>query len=218
MALARKIKALDDVAEHFRSEYKKVGDEFVLDTTGDEDISGLKSAHERVKDERNTLRDTLKAKEVEFSEYKSKVDNIPALEKSWEKRVEKAVGEVTGKVTLLTQALHKATVGAEASAIAHKHFKGPKVLQPIIEGRLTMELDEKTGASKVRVLDKEGKLSAMTIEDLTKELVEDKDLADFAIGTRASGGGPANTQPSGGGADKPNVAQAVSTALAGLKV
>ena len=214
MALAKRIKTLEDVEEYLRGEYKKDGEVFVLDVTGDEDITGLKNAHERVKEERNTLRDQLKAKDSEFADYKSKVDNIPALEKSWSKKVEKVEEAAKASNAVLAQALHRATVGAEASSLAVKIFKAPKVLQHLIEKRLTSELDE-TGAPKIRVLDKEGKPSAMTIEELGKEFEADKDLAPVIIGSRSSGGGAPPPRVSSE-AGKPTAQEALTASLSGF--
>lgn len=214
MAIPKKIKALEDVAEPFRAEYKKVGEEFVLDVSGEEDLSQLKNANERLKVDREELRDRLKTTEQTHSEYKSKVDNIPALEKGWEKKVtaEKVAGEA--KAALLTKALHKATVGEEATKLSVISIT-PKVLKPLIEARLTMELGD-DGVPKTRVLDKDGKLSAMTLEELQKEFADDPELAPIIIGSRASGGG--TTQLPTGDAGKPSVLNTTQQALAGLTI
>jgi len=63
MAFKAIIEKLDDVPEAFQEHYKKVGDKFHLDTDfkalGLEDVTNLKAGNERLKRERQELRDQL---------------------------------------------------------------------------------------------------------------------------------------------------------------
>lgn len=61
MKLKRKVESLDGLPEAIAALYAKAADgSFVLETEGDEDVSGLKSALERQKGEMKTLKDALK--------------------------------------------------------------------------------------------------------------------------------------------------------------
>ena len=66
----------------------------------------------------------------------------------------------------------------------------PSLLLPHIKARLQADLDGDAPATKV--LDRDGKPSAMTVADLSKEFVDNKDFAAIIRATKASGGGATN--------------------------
>jgi hypothetical protein len=80
--------------------------------------------------------------------------------------------------------------------MANEISVAPDLLLPHIKSRLTTELVD--GEYVTRVLDREGKPSAHSIEELQKDVMQDKRYSAIIKGSKASGGGA-----SGGTGAKP---------------
>lgn len=218
MALKRTINkaAFDALPEAVRFEYKKDGDDFVLQTEGDEDAGALKRALTRAT-ERGTERDKenrdLQAQLDELKATRSDKDrDLDRLTKSHEKEVAKVKGDYEGKVLGLTNKLTKVLVDATAGDIAGKIAPAAKnVMLPHVRSRLVVNLDG--DEPKVEILGKDGKVDAkLKVEDLEKEFVANPDFKTIVVPNKASGGaattrGLPTTQPAVGAA--PNATQAV---------
>ena len=99
----------------------------------------------------------------------------------------------------------KTLVDNVATQIATKISNAPALLLPHIKSRLQADFE---GDSPVtRVLDKDGKPSAMTVEELAAEFVANKDFSAIITASKASGGAGKPSNNNGGGApnnsDKP---------------
>lgn len=203
MALKKKIEKLEDVAEAVRGEYKPVDPSdtskgFVLDLEGDdkEDTGALKRALEREREERRVAVEALRAKGQETSQleasYKARIDAMEATLKETTEKQAKAQRQ---------EAKQKA-----ASELAAKLSPtGAKVLLPHIEKRLKPEIDAE-GKTLVRVLDAEGKMTALSVADLEAEFRANEDFAPVILGSRASGSGARqeNQLPGGAGGSGKN--------------
>lgn len=78
-------------------------------------------------------------------------------------------------------------VNQVADSMASKLSKMPKWLARDIKERLSVDYDA-DGNPSLRVLDGDGKVSAMSLEDLEKEFLTNEEYADILIGSKASGG------------------------------
>ena len=132
-----------------------------------------------------------------IAEAARKNGDVEALEASWNEKYTTGITERETAIEKLNATIHKITVGATATAMsADLALQGSSgVLKPHIEARLTMEL--KDGEPVVRVRGKDGKPSAMTLEDLKAEISNDSAFAPILKGSDASGGG----KPGDKGAD-----------------
>ena len=211
MALKRKLSKTDyeALSDTLKGEYKEKSGEYFLDVDGDEDITPLKNANERNKAERDQalkekkeLQDRLDAIEAD----KNKGD-FDAMNKSWQTKHDKTVKEAAAKEAKLQSALSKKLVDNEAERLATKlSAKNAKVLMPLIKMRLAADFegDEPT----TRILDADGKVSALTIAELEAEYIANPDYSGIIDGSKASGGaGAGNKQTTTSGAgnqpDKP---------------
>lgn len=214
MALKKKITKAEyeKLNEVFKAEYIEDGDGFRLDVDGEEDTGALK----RAKDREAQLRKDAEAKLKEAQEQLDALGNddarkkgdIETLEKSWKAKLEAEQSAHAATKDKFQGVNKKNLVDAKATEIATKISKVPTLLARVIKDRLTVDFegDEPT----TRVLDAAGKPSALTLEDLQKELVANPDYADIIIASKASGGagkptakgGGAPANP-GGNADKP---------------
>ena len=132
-----------------------------------------------------------------------KSGDVEALEKSWQAKLIAETDPM--KVTIDNQAkiISGMTSGAEASNMANElALKGSEsVLLLHIQNRLSTEMTD--GAPITRVLDINGQPSALSLEDLKKEISANPAYAPILVGTKASGSG--NVGNKGGGADQKTI-------------
>jgi hypothetical protein len=194
MALKRKIskseyEALNDV---LKAEYKANGDNFVLDT---DDAQELINARDLEKREKDAAKAKLKEVETELAELKKNGGDFEAVENSYKQKVASLEAQIGQLNTTLTSERRDRYANAEAQKIAAK-FTVPSIMQELIAKRL--DIDPKN-PSTVRVLDKDGKPSAMSIADLEKEFVDNPEYKAIVVASKATGsaGNPPNRQASG---------------------
>lgn len=130
-----------------------------------------------------------------------KSGDVDAVEKSWSEKygaLEARLGTASQRYEGMIQSL---TVGSAASKLAGDLaiVGSAEVLLPHISSRLTVEV--KDDKPVVRVLDKEGRPSAMTIRELQAEFMADPRFAPIIAGTKASGSGFNGNRGNWGGGD-----------------
>lgn len=188
-----------------KKEYVADGEGFKLnleDIADPEDNSALKRAKDREKQradeaeaERKKLQDKLDA--VSNDDARKRGD-IEALEKSWKQKETDAKAAGDAAVNAFKGKMEKLLVNDVAMQIAVELTKTVKLILPHIKARLKAEFDGEDAIT--RVLDADGKPSALSIEDLKKEFRANPDFADIIIGSKASGSGARGGN--GGGASK----------------
>ncbi len=115
--------------------------------------------------------------------------DVEALERSWAEKLAARETELASEVANLKTVIFAKTVGAEAINLAAKLAMDgcAEGLEPHIRARLITEWHD--GIPEVRVTDKTGRPSAMTLADLEKELKATPYLAPLIKGSQASGSG-----------------------------
>lgn len=207
MALKAKLtkEQFDKLSKDLQAEYVEDGDGYRLDVEGAEDTGALKRAKDResqlrrdAEKEAKELREKLEG--IEGDDARKKGD-IATLEKSWQKKLDDQKAEYEGRVSKLTSHTTKSLVDNVAQSIASKISTAPALLLPHIRARL--QADFEGDEPKTRVLDKDGKASAMTIDELSAEFVANKDFSAIITASKASGSAGKPSQ-NGGGAPKIN--------------
>lgn len=210
----------EKLPEAIQGEYKSDGDKYVLDISGLEDhpqAGALKRAKDRVKEELDAAREELKeAKKGESEQVQELQDKIKELEKSgdkgqeieklradYEKKLEKQKTDLEKKVEAKDNHLKELLVSEVARSKAGEWSRTPSLLAPQIESRLTVEYDD-NGKPTTRVLDKDGNVSAMSIEDLKAEIYANKEYEPILIGSRADGSSAPGEGGNNGGGSAPN--------------
>jgi len=129
-----------------------------------------------------------------------KSGDLESLEKSWQKKIETTEHELRAEIQQYEQMLASITSGAEARRLAADlALPGhADLLMPHIAGRLKTEIRD--GKPTVRVLDRDGTPSAMTVDDLRKEIMGTELFAPILAGSKANGAG--GTGRSDGGKPK----------------
>lgn len=192
MALKKKLTKdeYEKLTEAFKAEYVEDGEGYRLDIDGEEDTGALK----RAKDREVQLR---KEAEKQAKELKEKLDaiegddarkrgDIETLEKSWQSKLDSQKSEYESKINKLTEHTTRNLVDNVALQIANKISNSPAIILPHIKARL--QADFEGDAPKTRVLDKDGKPSAMTVDELADEFVANKDFAAIIVASKATGG------------------------------
>jgi len=211
MALKKKLTKAeyDKLSEHFKSEYVEDGDGFRLDIDGDEDTGALKRAKDREsqlrKEAETKLREAQEQLDALGNDDARKKGDIQTLEKSWQSKLDKQKEEYEGRLGKLTTHTQKQLVDNVATQLAAKISNAPALLLPHIKARL--QADFEGDAPITRILDKDGKPSAMSLDELQAEFVANKDFSAIITASKASGGAGKPSNNSGGGApnqsDKP---------------
>ena len=204
----------DALSEEMQALYKAVGDSFVLDIEdedNDDELDLLKkkkdieAEHRRKAEKRNRelekeLEDLKNARLKEDDDEARKNKDIEALDKSWKAKFEAREAELTGQVNQYKSSVEHLLIDGKATEIATRLSEVPELLAPVIRQRLRVEYNE--GKPTTRVVDAQGELSALTLEDLEKEIAGDKRYAPVIIASKSSGGGSRGSHHNPGGAKK----------------
>jgi alanyl-tRNA synthetase len=209
MALKSKITkaefdALNDV---LKAEYKEKDGSYLLDS---DEANELRQAKERESEARRlekeradrlqTEKDAAEAATREAERLKAiKEKDLTTLEASYKSEKETAVAAEKAKTEKRESQLRELLVENKALELANEISTSPTLILPHIQKRLRAELDGDKPVT--RVLDDKGEISAKTMDDLKKELVDNAAFKAIIKASNASGGGAGGGGGSGGGAD-----------------
>lgn len=196
----------EKLSKELQAEYNLDGDTATLDLTDYEDPAALKRAKDHEKEQRKQAEKAVKDAQDALTAMTEERDNIlrgalpkadvDKLEKSWKDKMAARETELTNQLGAANASLQKVLVDNVAQAIATKISTAPALIMPHIKARLKTE---QVGSEFVtRVLDREGKPSALTVEELEKEFVVNKDFAPIITASKGSGTGGGGS--GGGGA------------------
>lgn len=134
------------------------------------------------------------------AELAKKNGDLESYEKSWNEKFNARETELSTEVGTYRGMVEELTAGATANEICSKiAMEGcSPALMPHVRARLKSEV--KDGKPVTRVLDAQGNVSAMTPDDLIKELKAVPYLAPLIVGSRAAGGGAPGGAGGGGNA------------------
>lgn len=210
--------AFDELPEHLQALYTQDGDNFVLQVEDDEDDSAAELERLRTKigierEHRKNAekeRDRLRQEEADREKQRQKDDDdnarnkgdIDALDKSWQARFASREAELNSEIEKHQSAMQRLLVDNVAQGIASRLADpdSQELLIPFITKRLKVEFEG--DEPKTRIIDTDGKPSALTIQDLEKEIAGDKRFARVIIAGKGSGGGGRGNQDMGGAPDK----------------
>lgn len=206
MALARIIASLASLGAGLAEHYKEVDGQFVLDIEGDS-LEPLVNAKNHEKAEHQKTKELLSAAKEEMLQMRrgavSKED-LDAIEVSYKEKIAKLESDHTESSKTAKARVEKATIKAEAQRIAAELSDSPALMLPYIAKRLSIDFTDDHEAI-IRVRGADGKASALTLDDLKKDLVANPDLLPIIRGSKGTGGhGTQQQKPGGGAATKLN--------------
>lgn len=192
MPLKRNITAeeFEALADVLQEHYTQVGDEYVLDVEGIPDTKKLERSLSRERASNNRNAERIRELESELEEInKSRSEKDRDLDKvtaGFNKRIadlEKKHGEELAKRdTFITKQLKSNF----AMTVATEISKVPKLLAPLIENRLAVDMDG--DEPTLVILDSSGNPSDLRPEQLKKEFLTNPDFKEIVLASRASGG------------------------------
>lgn len=185
---------------------------------GFEDTAALKRAKDHEKKEANEAKRLQKEAETALATAQQELQDMlrgavpkadmERLDKSYKDKLTAREKELQAVIDATTGQLQTMLVDNVAMGMASEISTSPQVILPHITKRLKTDKGA-DGKFVTKVLDKDGNISASTVEDLKKEMLTDKQFAPILIASKGSGGGANGNR--GGGADhtkKPNFATA----------
>ncbi|AMW36126.1 scaffold protein [Xanthomonas phage XAJ2] len=179
---------------------------YKLEVDDSEVAEEMRRARDREKqraDEAQTAADEIRARleEIEGNNAR-KTGDIQTIENSWKEKLRLAEAAKDTKINALQNQLGVLLVDNIAATIAAEISVSPALILPHIKQRLSADLDG--DAPSTRVLDSAGKLSALSVDELKQEFIDNADFAPIIIGSKASGSGATGGNKGGGAAKKPS--------------
>ncbi len=190
------VDSLEGLDETTKGLYTEKDGKFILGIEGlpeQEDVSGLKSKVEELLKESKEAKAAKKAAEDAANkaaqEAATKSGDVEAINASWQTKYDTDLAAAKGQVEEFQGMLHKEKVHSKAVELATTLAVpgSADVLLPHIMKRLSMEI--KDGKAVAVVKDNEGKPSALTVDELGKEIASSPAFAPLIVATHATGGG-----------------------------
>jgi hypothetical protein len=178
----------DALPAHYQSEYNEKDGKYFLDIEGGEDTGALKRAKDREKAARIAAETKLNELEGELDTLKSdpKARDVKSLETSWATKHANEIALKDIHIAKLSDFAKATLADSVALSLAKEISTSPELLLPHIKARIVADLNGDKPVTKI--LDKEGKVSAFTLEDFKKEVLETPAYAAILIGSKAKGG------------------------------
>lgn len=205
----------DALSDPLKELYKEQNGSYLLDT---DEAEELRTANARAREERDEAKrkadeikarlDALEAERAEEAERRRQEEqenarknkDVDAIEASWQAKLDEAKRKSEEAEARLRDQLQTLLVDNKAADLAAEISTAPKLILPHIKARLKAELDG--GEVKTRVLDADGKPSALTLDDLKQEFLANDEYAAIIKSSKASGGGASNGNGGGGASGK----------------
>lgn len=186
-----------------------------------EDVSGLKAQLDRVLSEKKSESEKRAQADKEAREAAEKAaraaGDIEALDKSYQERIQTLQAELEGKLNNANSQIQKLMVDNVVNDLATKLSKSnANLIKPFLKERLALEQGT-DGSYLTRVL-KDGKPSALTIDDLHKEFVSNKEFAPIIDAPDSSGTGGFPQKPDAGKTSTPPVGSRGDLAARGAQI
>lgn len=199
----------DALSPEIRALYIADGDNYKLNAETDgEDVGALRRAHDREKQEAKDAKKKAADLQAELDSLKidpaRKAGDIATLEKAWSDKLTAKEAELNGKLAAANQHISRIMIDHASTQIASAITAKPEhasLMLPHITPRLEVVFDGDKPTVKIK--DKEGKLSAMNLEDLQKELVANPTYSTVVVVSKASGAGGSGGGRSGSGGGAP---------------
>lgn len=196
----------DALDEAKKALYKADGDGFKLDVDDVEVAAEMRRARDREKtraDEAEAKRNELEARITELEEAGArKTGDITQIEQGWQKKLDKQKTDYETKIASYKAQLERVMIDNELNKIAGEIFTKPNRDVRLLRDRVYVDYDGDTPILRVR--DKDGKASALTLEDLKKETLDNPDFKDILVGSKATGSGGTGGNQGGGAAKQPH--------------
>jgi len=177
----------DALPEMLKAMFVKEGDGYVKNFSTAEEVAGLKDSNEKLIAEKKAAREKETAAEKAAREAAEalarKNGDVESLEKSWTEKHNKLAAEFEEYKKTSGATIHGLTVGAKVAELGANIFqKNAHLGEHILRSRLG--LNDK---NEIVVLGADGKPSALTVEELEKEIRSDERYAPIVAAPISKG-------------------------------
>jgi len=184
--------------------WKAAGDQYEL--VGDTEVAAeMRRARDREKSRADKAETDLAELTTRLSTLEGdsarKTGDIATIEKSWQTKLDAAKGASDKTIGGLKKQLEVVMIDGALATVAAEIFTKPTRDVRLLKDRVYVDYDGETPVLRVR--DKDGKASALTLEDLKKETVDNPDFKDILVGSKATGSGGAGGNQGGGATKQP---------------
>lgn len=178
--------------EVLKGEYEEKNGAYYAKIEDDHDaITSIKQAKENEvnahKETKKRLKEFEDKAKLAEDEHLRKSGDVKAIEESWSKKYSSREAELLSKIeTFQTKTKNSVKDGA-ISKLAAKLCKpdAHRIFSKSVSDRFDVEIVDDN--FNLRILDKDGKPSALSIEDFEKELLADKEFSAIIVRNQASG-------------------------------
>lgn len=164
----------------------------------DREVERRKEAEKRLREYEEELEKFRALEESKESEKAKKAGDIEAIEKSWQDKYERLKTTKEKEVERYKQHLTHTLVDKTAAEIAAEISVSPRIMERFVRDRLMADFDG--DVPKTRVLDADGNPSALTVDELKQEFLQNEEFSSILVASRASGGANVDSVTPGGGA------------------
>lgn len=213
MKLKAVLETLEGLPEALKASYTEKDGKFYLDIEGVDEHPSV-GALKRAKDHEKALRqaadeakraaeDRANAAETTVEELRTGAipkSDVEALKASYTTKAAAQQAAYDAKFSVLQSQVERTLLDSTALRVAAEISTVPELIMPLIRGRL--KLDEQDGQLTVAIVDAAGKPSAATLDDLKKEVLQNRQFAPILIGSKAHGGGASGGSGGGGASTK----------------
>ena len=209
--LQYKLDSLEGLEDSVANLYEQKDGAYFLKVSGvvaESDLEGIKANRDALLAEKKEQQRLAQEAEAErqriereaAEELARKNGNLEAIENSWKEKLAARESELTKQLTQAQQKNYELTVGRQAQELAGELAKpnAQRLLAKEIKERLTLDED-----GNIRVLDLQGKPTALTIDELKAQLRADPTYQDIIVINNSSGGGASGGGLGGGAAKNP---------------
>lgn len=209
MALNLILESIDNLDDTLKQYYTQGDDgKFKLDVSGLPDVDKITQERDAALTTRNEYKtklsqaeQDLQAKTTALSELEKAVNNDEKLDAKWRAKTEELKNEFEQKENKYRSEIDRITVDAVATSISERISTAPTVIRPHIRSKLKSVFED--GKSSVKVIDSDGELSTMTVEELEKSFVSNDDFSSIIKGSLGSGSNASNKGSHSGQPSKP---------------
>lgn len=209
----------DALSEDLQKEYTLDGENATLKIEGEgaptaEEVTRLKEKQliaDKHRKEAEKARDDAEKREEKLKkdlEGASGKEEIAKIREEHQKELDKIRADREAEQVAAKESRNVSLKKETSEAFANEHFTIPGLMVDQFAKRLSIE--EIDGSPVVRVLDAEGKASALSLDELKKEFLDNKDYSSIIKANAGSGGG-ANNSGGGGGAPQKKIAEMTAT-------
>lgn len=197
MTLKLTLDSIEGLPADVAREYVEQDDgTYRLDVEGMEDTGALKRAKDHEKRRRQEAERKAAELQSQIDELQEQMDGLAdpgknkaddTLRRKLQEKIDALEGKLSTREQELLGEITRLTSTARAESLANELSDYPHLMLPHVKARLRTVIED--GKAVVKVLDPDGDVGVMTLDELKKEFINTKEFAPLIRGGKGSGSG-----------------------------